>query len=76
MKKPLIGLLALDPHRLYVYWELDEGFTGGRYIEDLQPGGVYQVELRRNGETVARSNAVTLPPDSAPAPEAAGATSK
>jgi len=83
MTQTIVGLLAVDPRHLYVYWDLPRTLaapvrletcppvggsievppSGSHYLENVPPDRTYHVELHSNGRIVARSNAVTLPPE-------------
>jgi hypothetical protein len=90
MTQTIVGVLAIDPHRLHVYWEAPRSLrgrirmvtcppvgrpeeiprAGSRYFENLPPDRTYHVELHCNGQMLARSNTVVLPPESPPAVDA------
>ena len=90
MNRPFVGLLPVDPHRVYVYWDVplpargrlglvsvcgtqrvhEVPARGGRYFHSLESRRVYVFELRCEGQVVARSNTVELPPDAAAGEEA------
>lgn len=85
MKQTIVGLLPVDPHRLHVYWDAPYrknvllsieaaepevvATSGSRYIGNLEANRSYQAALYAGDQLLAKSNVVTLPPDS-PAPEA------
>jgi hypothetical protein len=90
MNRPFVGLLPVDPHRVYVYWDMplpargrlglvsvcgtqrvpEVAACGGHYFHSLESRRVYVFELRCDGQVVARSNTVELPPDAAAREEA------